>query len=100
MHLQRVAIVQIAVIAALPAEGLAALLGAQAESVNTVIAEQAAMLLRKVLADDADQARPGEEAGGVREVGRRTAERVVHGAAGRLDAVERQGADDQKRLLR
>ena len=81
-------------IAALPAKGLA--LGRhQTRGIDATSREQAAMLVGKVLAYDADEARLGEETGGHREVGSGTAEDVVHGAAGRLDGIKCDGADNK-----
>src|SRR3989442_1295357 len=67
-----------------------------AGQIHAAILEESEVRLREVLADRRDEADLGEEARGVREVGRRSTEDVVDLAEGRLDAVERDRADDER----
>src|SRR5438034_4010847 len=58
----------------------------EAVEIDAAILEEPEVRLREVLAHGRDEADLGEEARGVREVGRRPAEGVVDLAEGRLDA--------------
>lgn len=55
------------------------------------------MLLRPVVADDANEANAGEKAGRDREVGRGTSQDVVSPLNRRLDVVYRDGTNDKQR---
>src|SRR5438093_645321 len=68
----------------------------EAVQIDAAILEESEVRLREVLADRRDEADLGEEARGVREVRRRSTEDVVDLAEGRLDAVERDRADDEE----
>src|SRR5438034_3807490 len=68
----------------------------EAVEIDAAILEEPEVRLREVLAHGRDEADLGEEARGVREVGRRPAEGVVDLAEGRLDAIEGHRADDEE----
>src|SRR5207245_10269467 len=68
----------------------------EAVQIDAAILEESEVRLREVLADRRDEADLGEEARGVREVGRRSTEDEIGRAEGRLDAVERDRADDEE----
>jgi hypothetical protein len=55
------------------------------------------MLRRKVLADDADQLHRAEKAGRVGKIRRRAAEDSLARCGGRLNGIDRNGADDEQR---
>ena len=95
--LQRVADVDVALVAAGPEERLAA------RDVLDVVGDHAArvqhgvLLLAEVVADRADDAGLGEERGGEREVHGRAAEQAVALAGRGLDGVEGDGSDHGER---
>src|SRR6266850_6146646 len=95
LRLEGLRLVQVVSVLAGPAQG-AALGSLEPGDVHAAVLEEPQMRLREVLADGRDQVHRSEEARRVGEVGRRATERLVHLAEGRLDAVQRDGADDQE----
>ena len=85
-------LVEVVIVAALPAEGGAA--GAlQAAEVDVPACQQLQVLLGEIIADDAHQPHPVEEAGRIGKINRRAAERLLGRAEGSLDGIERDGTD-------
>ena len=98
VHLERITGVHVLVVAALPAKGLAAGLSGEPGRVDVPAGEELAMLVGKILADNADQPRPREEAGGIGKVRGRPAQRLVHAATGRFNGIKGHGTDNDQRI--
>src|ERR1044071_6165162 len=94
MKLQRVAQIDILMIASAPVKGVASV-ALQSFEIDLTLIENIDVVLRKILADDADDADRREKARAQGEVRSRAAEDTLGRAERRLDGIESHGTDDQ-----
>ena len=93
LRVERMRRVEVVVVPSAPEERAAARDPLDVCDVDPVVREDAKLLVAEVVADDPDHPDVGEEARSEREVRRRAAEQALARAEGRLDGVERDGAD-------